>query len=146
MVRDREKLSCVLDSAPQKSVNVAKSFRNVFNNSKNAGLCNRWFVFCFCFLILASSVTFRSLSCTCLTSTWQFGLAVIECNTIHRLCTSVNVRLQLHLHAAATLPLSMYICGKVGAIFRAACWVRASAHERLEPQRGFLPLRWNVLF
>jgi hypothetical protein len=39
MVRDREKLSSVLDSAPQKSISLAKSFKKVFNNCKNAGLC-----------------------------------------------------------------------------------------------------------
>jgi hypothetical protein len=41
MVRDREKLSSVLDSGPQKSVNLAKIFKNIFNNCKNAGLCNQ---------------------------------------------------------------------------------------------------------
>jgi hypothetical protein len=40
MVRDEEKLSSVLDSAPQKPINLAKSFEKVFNNCKNAGLCN----------------------------------------------------------------------------------------------------------
>jgi hypothetical protein len=39
MVGDREKLSSVLDSTPQKSVNLARIFKNVFNNCKNAGLC-----------------------------------------------------------------------------------------------------------
>jgi hypothetical protein len=39
MVCDREILSSVLDSAPQKSINLAKIFKKVFNNSKNAGLC-----------------------------------------------------------------------------------------------------------
>jgi hypothetical protein len=36
MVCGREKLNSVLDSAPQKSISLAK----VFNNCKNAGLCN----------------------------------------------------------------------------------------------------------
>jgi hypothetical protein len=40
MVRDREKLSSVLDSAPQKSINLTKIFKNVFSNFKNAALCN----------------------------------------------------------------------------------------------------------
>jgi hypothetical protein len=39
MVHCRERLSSVLDSAPQKSINLAKIFKNVFNNCKNAGLC-----------------------------------------------------------------------------------------------------------
>jgi hypothetical protein len=39
MVRDREKTSSVLDSAPQKSMNLAKIFKKLFNNCKNAGLC-----------------------------------------------------------------------------------------------------------
>jgi hypothetical protein len=39
MVRDREKLSSVLDSAPQKSIILAKIFKKDFNNCKNAGLC-----------------------------------------------------------------------------------------------------------
>jgi hypothetical protein len=39
MVRDREKLSSVLNSAAQKYINLAKIFKNVFNNCKNAGLC-----------------------------------------------------------------------------------------------------------
>jgi hypothetical protein len=43
MVRDREKLSSVLDSAPQTSINLANVFKNVFNNSKNAGLCYPFF-------------------------------------------------------------------------------------------------------
>jgi hypothetical protein len=37
MVRDREKLSSVLDSAPQKSMNLAKISKKAFNNCKNAG-------------------------------------------------------------------------------------------------------------
>jgi hypothetical protein len=37
MVRDREKLSPVLDSAPQKSINLAKIFKT-FSTTKNAGL------------------------------------------------------------------------------------------------------------
>jgi hypothetical protein len=41
MVRDREKLSSVLDSALQKSTNLAKMFKKVFNMSKHAGLCNQ---------------------------------------------------------------------------------------------------------
>jgi hypothetical protein len=40
MVRYGEKLSSVLDSAPQKSLNLAKIFKKCFNNCKNAGLCN----------------------------------------------------------------------------------------------------------
>jgi hypothetical protein len=39
-VDDREKLSSVWDSAPQKSTNLAKIFKKVFNNYKNTGLCN----------------------------------------------------------------------------------------------------------
>jgi hypothetical protein len=42
MVCDREKLSSVLDSATQKSITLAKIFKNVFNNCKNAGLCYKW--------------------------------------------------------------------------------------------------------
>jgi hypothetical protein len=38
VVCDREKLSSVLDSAPQKSINLAKIFKKVFN-CKNVGLC-----------------------------------------------------------------------------------------------------------
>jgi hypothetical protein len=38
MIYDREKLNSVLDSAPQESVNLAKIFKKVFNNCKNAGL------------------------------------------------------------------------------------------------------------
>jgi hypothetical protein len=38
MVRVRENLSSGLDSAPQKSINLAKNFKNVFNSCKNAGL------------------------------------------------------------------------------------------------------------
>jgi hypothetical protein len=38
MVCDREKLRLVLDSAPQKSINLAKIFKNVFTKCKNAGL------------------------------------------------------------------------------------------------------------
>jgi hypothetical protein len=34
MVCDREKLNSVLDSAPQKSATVAKTFKKVFNNVK----------------------------------------------------------------------------------------------------------------
>jgi hypothetical protein len=41
MVRDRENLSSVLNSAPQKSTNMATIFKNVFKNCKNAGLCNQ---------------------------------------------------------------------------------------------------------
>jgi hypothetical protein len=40
MVRDREKMSSILDSAAPKHMYLAKSFKNVFNNCKNAGLCN----------------------------------------------------------------------------------------------------------
>jgi hypothetical protein len=40
MVRDGEKLSSVLDSAPQKSISLVKIFKKFFKNSKNAGLCN----------------------------------------------------------------------------------------------------------
>jgi hypothetical protein len=40
MVCDREKLSPVLDSAPQKSITLVKIFKKVFNNCKNAGLHN----------------------------------------------------------------------------------------------------------
>jgi hypothetical protein len=40
MIRVRETLSSILDSAPQKSINLAKIFKNVFNGCKNAGLCN----------------------------------------------------------------------------------------------------------
>jgi hypothetical protein len=40
MVRDEEKLSSGLDSAPQKSVNLAKHFKKVFDNCKKAGLSN----------------------------------------------------------------------------------------------------------
>jgi hypothetical protein len=40
MVRDREKMSSVLDLASHKSIDLAKIFKNVFNNCKNAGLCN----------------------------------------------------------------------------------------------------------
>jgi hypothetical protein len=39
MARDREKLSSVLDSALQKSINLAKRVKKGFNNRKNAGLC-----------------------------------------------------------------------------------------------------------
>jgi hypothetical protein len=39
MVCERKKLSSVLDSAPQNSINLAKVFKKVFNNCKNAGLC-----------------------------------------------------------------------------------------------------------
>jgi hypothetical protein len=39
MVRDREKLNSVLDSAPQISTNLANIFKKVFNNRKNEGLC-----------------------------------------------------------------------------------------------------------
>jgi hypothetical protein len=42
LVRVREKLTSVLDSAPQKSINVAKIFKKVLNNCKNAGLCIFW--------------------------------------------------------------------------------------------------------
>jgi hypothetical protein len=42
MVHDRENLSSVLDSVPQISKNLAKRFKNVFNNCKNAGLCYRY--------------------------------------------------------------------------------------------------------
>jgi hypothetical protein len=38
IVRDREKLSSVLDSALQKSINVATIFKKVFNKCKNASL------------------------------------------------------------------------------------------------------------
>jgi hypothetical protein len=34
MVRDREKLSPVLDSKPQKSISLPELFKNVFNNLK----------------------------------------------------------------------------------------------------------------
>jgi hypothetical protein len=40
MVFDREKFSSVLNSAHQKSIKLAKIFKKVFNNCKNAGLCN----------------------------------------------------------------------------------------------------------
>jgi hypothetical protein len=40
MVCDGEKLSSVLDSAPQKSIDSTKISKKVFNNCKNAGLCN----------------------------------------------------------------------------------------------------------
>jgi hypothetical protein len=39
MVHDIEKLSSVLDSAPQKPTHLAKIFKNIFNNCKSAGLC-----------------------------------------------------------------------------------------------------------
>jgi hypothetical protein len=39
MVRYREKLGSALDSALQKSMNLAKSFKKKFNKCKNAGLC-----------------------------------------------------------------------------------------------------------
>jgi hypothetical protein len=39
MVRDRGKLSSVLDLAPQKSISLAKMVKNVSKNCKNAGLC-----------------------------------------------------------------------------------------------------------
>jgi hypothetical protein len=38
MVRDREKLSSALDSAPQKPVHLANIFKRVINYCKNAGL------------------------------------------------------------------------------------------------------------
>jgi hypothetical protein len=38
MVCDKEKLSSVLDSARQKSINLVKIFKNVFDNCKNADL------------------------------------------------------------------------------------------------------------
>jgi hypothetical protein len=41
MVRDRERLSSVLDSEPQNSITLAKIFKNVFINCNNAGLCYR---------------------------------------------------------------------------------------------------------
>jgi hypothetical protein len=40
MVRDGEKLSSGLDSAPQKSVNLAKHVKKVYKNCKNPGLSN----------------------------------------------------------------------------------------------------------
>jgi hypothetical protein len=43
MVCGGEQLSSVFDSAPQKSINLAKIFKNVCNNCKNAGLCNSSF-------------------------------------------------------------------------------------------------------
>jgi len=73
---------------------------------------NWWFVYCFCFLIFASIVTFRSLSCTYLTLTCYFGPAVIDCNTIHPLCSSVKVRLPLPLACssdAASVYLRVYL-------------------------------------
>jgi F0F1-type ATP synthase delta subunit len=39
MVRDREKLSSSLDSAAQKSTDLNKIFKKIFNNFKNAGQC-----------------------------------------------------------------------------------------------------------
>jgi hypothetical protein len=40
MVHGREKLNSVLDSAPQKFINLAEIFKKVSNSCKNAGLCN----------------------------------------------------------------------------------------------------------
>jgi hypothetical protein len=39
MVRDRDKLSSVLDSAPQKSIHLANISKKVLNNCKDADLC-----------------------------------------------------------------------------------------------------------
>jgi hypothetical protein len=42
ILRDRETLSSGLDSAPQKSINLAQIFKNVFNSCKTAALCNQY--------------------------------------------------------------------------------------------------------
>jgi hypothetical protein len=43
MVGDTEKLRSSLDSVLQKSIKSDKSFKNVFNNCNNAGLCYLYF-------------------------------------------------------------------------------------------------------
>jgi hypothetical protein len=68
MLRDRENLSSVLDSAPQKSISLAKIFKNVFNNCKNAGLCNVHLgIFLLCLILeffRGLLVTFAVLKCS----------------------------------------------------------------------------------
>jgi hypothetical protein len=42
MVRASENFSSILNSSHQKSKELAKIFKKVFNNCKNAGLCNQY--------------------------------------------------------------------------------------------------------
>jgi hypothetical protein len=60
MVRDIEKCTSNLDSAPQKFINLAKIFKNVFNNCKNAGLC----IYSFVLLSFGESENEKKMDCS----------------------------------------------------------------------------------